>query len=697
MDSSQSEISRSLGVLFKEGDTIELRCVGHPRTISGYYRDFTKLARDAHALNTRFSPLENCYICLNPCPAELYGRRADQFAICSRGEAVKDQDILRRRWLLVDVDPVRPSGVSATDQQKEDAINLASQVYTWLVEQLGSKCIVCADSGNGAHMLIHLGDLINNDETGSVCQRFLQMLSDRFSNDQAKVDVMTHNAARICTLYGTVKRKGSDIPEQPHRMSKLVFVPDPLLPVDWQRMAALVDPYPAQQAASPPAAQSFAVGDALDIDAMLKQRSVEYTRDDHYRTNSGEMATRYQLSVCPFNLAHADRSAWIIHWGNGRIAAGCQHDGCAGKDWPTLRQLWGLPGEITASDIILPTSQSSLVQKPELLIVPSLHVAPEQIGWLWEDRFVVGGINLCAGRGGIGKTYFLCDLVARITNAQLLAPNGQPLRHGRVLYSTGEDHIAKVLEPRMQKHAVDRNLLEYIKGMPAGPYVQLLNVIQHCDLIRQALQARPDTVALVLDPISSFQGGSDSNKVADVRRFTAVLTQISEEYNIAVIGIHHFSKAKRDVAGDAISGSHAYRDAARSIWLFALDGNDTTRRLMVCDKHNWAEHCPPGLAYRIVNGRIQYEAVPLEMTSDQLLVQGTQQPLDVACAWLLARLSAGPQPAINMQIAATAENISDRTLKRAKKRLGVVSLKQGDHWTWSLPTATNQENKDAST
>ena len=173
----------------------------------------------------------------------------------------------------------------------------------------------------------------------------------------------------------------------------------------------------------------------------------------------------------------------------------------------------------------------------------------------------------------------------------------------------------------MQQHNADRTRLEYIKGLPDGPYVRLLDVIEHCDLLRDALRQRPDTVALVLDPISSFQGGTDSNKVSQVRRFTAVLTQLSEEHDLAIIGIHHFNKGKRDVAGDSISGSHAYRDAARSIWLFALDSEDPTRRLMVCDKHNWAEERPLGLAYRIENGRIQYEAEPLDMSADELLAQ----------------------------------------------------------------------------
>ena len=78
--------------------------------------------------------------------------------------------------------------------------------------------------------------------------------------------------------------------------------------------------------------------------------------------------------------------------------------------------------------------------------------------------------------------------------------------------------------------------MDYIKGLPSGKYLQLLDVITHCDLLRDALQQRPDTVALVLDPISSFQGGVDSNKVAQVRRFTAVLSQIAEEYDIAILG-----------------------------------------------------------------------------------------------------------------------------------------------------------------
>ena len=521
MDPQLEQVERSLEVLFEPNDTIELRCVGS-RPINGYYRDQDKLAADARRLNQDFNPQNNVFVCLNPVLPDLYARQADEFGYTPRGNGTKDQDVRVRRWLLVDIDSVRPQGVSATETQKLAATALATQVYRWLQTELGQACLVCADSGNGAHILIRLPDVPADEQSRWVCERFLAMLADRFSSPDAKVDTTTFNAARICTLYGTVKRKGSDIPEQPHRLSKLVYVPDPLQPVDWQQLASLVDPYPGH--AQQTAVQSATGDSGLDIDELLQQRGHDYRRDDQYRTQSGELATRWELEVCPFNQDHNDRSAVILQWPNGATCFRCHHDGCTGRDWQALRQLWQLPAsnEITAADIVLPTQTAVADATPHLAIVRSQDVQPEPIAWLWQDRFVIGGINLCAGRGGIGKTYFLCDLVARITNALCWHPTASHC-------STDESCTprAKTTLPRLSSRACSSMLptaagWNTSKGCPAGPYLQLLDVIEHCDLLRDALQQRPDTVALVLDPISVLSGRhgqqQGSRRSADSRR-----------------------------------------------------------------------------------------------------------------------------------------------------------------------------------
>ena len=78
-----------------------------------------------------------------------------------------------------------------------------------------------------------------------------------------------------------------------------------------------------------------------------------------------------------------------------------------------------------------------------------------------------------------------------------------------------------------------------------------------------------------------------------------------------------------------------------------------------------------------------------------LLGQRTQQQLDVAYAWLAAQLSAGPQKAGDMKIAATMAGISNMTLRRANKSLGIVSMQDSEGWHWSLPKHPGQEKEEA--
>ena len=126
MQSDIKQIARSVAVLFEQGDTIELRSLGD-RTGNGYFRNQSKLAQTALELSEAG---QNVYVCLNPVDPQLYARRADQFGYARKGEGTKDQDIVCRRWLFCDIDPVRPAGVSATDQQKQAAIDAGFSART---------------------------------------------------------------------------------------------------------------------------------------------------------------------------------------------------------------------------------------------------------------------------------------------------------------------------------------------------------------------------------------------------------------------------------------------------------------------------------------------------------------------------------------------------------------------------------------
>ena len=224
-DSPGRGLLRTLEVLFQPGAVVELRAFRGRDTVSGYYDDHAALAREARKLDKMAYAV---YVTLNEVDPALLARASNRTRKVYREPTTSDSDIVRRRWLPLDFDPARPSGVSATDAEKRAAKERALQVRDFLGER-GWAEPVMADSGNGYHLLYRV-DLPNDRESLGLVKGVLQSLAFRFDDDRVKVDTTTSNAARIWKLYGTTARKGDDTEERPHRVSRLLKVPEGDLP-----------------------------------------------------------------------------------------------------------------------------------------------------------------------------------------------------------------------------------------------------------------------------------------------------------------------------------------------------------------------------------------------------------------------------------------------------------------------------------
>src|ERR1700720_1652661 len=153
-------ISRALGVLMERNSVAELR-VPHMqgRTLTGYFNDHSLLEKAACNLS---GTAPGVYITLNPVRPELLARAANR-VIRDAKNATSDADVLLRRWLALDFDPVRPSGISSTDAEHEAALNRARQCQDCLRAEGWPEPVV-ADSGNGGHLLYRI-DLPNDTES----------------------------------------------------------------------------------------------------------------------------------------------------------------------------------------------------------------------------------------------------------------------------------------------------------------------------------------------------------------------------------------------------------------------------------------------------------------------------------------------------------------------------------------------------
>lgn len=234
-----AEIRKAIGVLFADvrfgaGECVEVRVFDKKKhlVVSGWFDDLeilakrvARVARDGFGTGGYKHIHENAYWTCNPVTDALLSRQPKNM-LEFVSESSSDNNITRRLWLPIDVDPLRASGVSSTNDEIKQALAVANAVLAKLNE-LGfpNECIVIGRSGNGYHLLIRI-DLPNDKESTALLQRCLAALQGLVGTAKVEVDPKVYNAARIVKCYGTLSCKGINTPERPWRMSKLLVVPE---------------------------------------------------------------------------------------------------------------------------------------------------------------------------------------------------------------------------------------------------------------------------------------------------------------------------------------------------------------------------------------------------------------------------------------------------------------------------------------
>jgi hypothetical protein len=327
-------IESALHVLASPGQVIEVRALAETCTHSGYFTDTSTLARIVEALDTD-PAVHGVYITLNEVNPALLARRANRIKMhLSRSDATtSDADITRRHWFPIDIDPVRPGGVSSTDMEHDRALGKAGEIEVWLTA-LGFPRAVRSDSGNGAHLLYRI-DLPNDESSKNLVQQCLVTLDLLFSDLQVSVDTANYNAGRIWKLYGTMARKGDHTTERPHRRSRVLSVPDPLPVVTSEQLRTLASQLPDKdQIPSDSPVEIKGYKNILDLPDWLNKHGIFVKCEKSYQ--DGRI---YLLETCPFSAAHRD-GAYAIQFENGAVFAGCHHASCGGgkQRWKELRE-----------------------------------------------------------------------------------------------------------------------------------------------------------------------------------------------------------------------------------------------------------------------------------------------------------------------------------------------------------------------
>jgi len=308
----------------EDGDIAEVRVLGK-RNYSGYYKNIEKLINDIEYYDNEAD--EQIYFILNVINPACYGRPQSERMVLSPKNSTVDDDIVGRRWVMVDLDPKRPSGTNSSKEELEKAHMKAIDVYRFLKDNGFSEPVI-AMSGNGYHVNIpcRIGISEENDLT---IKRFGLALSMLFDDEYVEVDKKVHNRSRLCKLYGSTSKKGANNPDRPWRRSGIIKYPQEIVPTDLAFFKKVADLYPEEN--PKPSYDNNWGREKFDLVAFLNKHGI------NYKAQSITGGTKYILDHCVFNENHKGKDAVIFQRDNGALSYFCFHSSCAHNGWKEFR------------------------------------------------------------------------------------------------------------------------------------------------------------------------------------------------------------------------------------------------------------------------------------------------------------------------------------------------------------------------
>jgi archaellum biogenesis ATPase FlaH len=360
------EIRKWWSVIIGDNGMTEVRILGRFQ-YSGYFKSVDNLLH----MITPYMEMddEQCYFTLNEINDACYGRQQCEKFVKSPKATTTDNDIIRRKWLLIDFDPKRATGVNASEEEFQLAKEKAKEVYYYLHDLNFPNPIMC-ESGNGFHLIYSI-DLPNTTEITETIKAFLKSLSVMFSDDKVDIDEKVFNAGRICKLYGTTAKKGANLPDRPWRESRIVFVPKELVAIPLERIEQVVKLLPKEE--SRPQNRSYG-NESFNLDQFLNQHGISFKK---VPSSDG---TRYIIDHCFFDENHKGKDAVLFQYNTGAVAYKCFHQSCSSKTWKDVRLLF----EPNAYDQ-QPTQRQYRQYIPQVLQKPKYEIKEEipELGDKW--------------------------------------------------------------------------------------------------------------------------------------------------------------------------------------------------------------------------------------------------------------------------------------------------------------------------
>lgn len=427
------ELKKWWDIFVGDGNFTEIRILGKFQ-YSGYFKSFDNLCKQLEPYTNMED--EQIYFVLNRIDESCYARPQCEKFVKSVKVSTNDNDIISRRFVMIDCDPIRKSSVNSNEFEFNCAMQKARDIFRFLRENGFQDAVVC-HSGNGAHLQL-LVDLPNDDETTEILKRFYKYLGQRFTDEHVDIDQKVFNLARLCKTYSTYAKKGANLPDRPWRQSKIIYVPKELKVTPLERFKAIADLLPKEEPKQAPQSNSSwnRYGEKFNLENWLNTHGIEY------RKKQDGSSIKYEIKECPWKDQHSSNNPYssaLFQDENGKVTYTCAHSHCADKQWKDFRLFY--EPDAYSRPMYQPQYQMRTYQpqKPKYEIkdvLPELgekwlsisaikkidlsQIENVKTGFTELDRNIVGlnmsEVTLLSGSNSSGKSSWLNTLILNIIN-----------------------------------------------------------------------------------------------------------------------------------------------------------------------------------------------------------------------------------------------------------------------------------------
>lgn len=320
----ESEIYKWFDVFKNGNQLVEIRLIGSSKNGSGYFSD-------PHTLIEAIKPYAdsfNIYFVINTINPACYSREQKDKIVFKPKNTTNDNEIICRDFVLIDLDPKRPSGVCSTKDEATKAYEKGMQVKQFLMDN-GFYEPIFVFSSSGTHLYLRCA-LLNNDENTKMVKRFLQALGMLFTDEYVDCDLTVYNAARISRLIGSYSCKGaSNDKERPQRKCRFLSIPDEIKVNEKEYFEKIASLYPDD--VKPTRENNYST-ERFDLESFIQKHNIKVTKIE-----SVAGGKKYVLEHCLFNENHRGKDAVIFQRDSGEIAYHCFHNSCSHYTWRDVR------------------------------------------------------------------------------------------------------------------------------------------------------------------------------------------------------------------------------------------------------------------------------------------------------------------------------------------------------------------------